>query len=167
MAKTASHTDTDILNACARIAGRGQNVTNQAVINELGGGTFTRIAPLVKQFKGEAAPVNAPSEPTEAPLNIVSNEIAEPVLKAIASVIAKAEADAKKAIDVEAHKSALALSAIDVQLKTALAEAETMSATIADLEAKLEASASKVKALEKKLSKATKKPAEEQKKLPL
>ena len=109
---------------------------------------------------------SAQSEVIEATVNIVPNEIAEPVLKAIASVIAKAEADAKKAIDVEAHKSALALSAIDSQLKIALAEADTMSATIADLEAKLEAAGAKIKVLEKKLAKASKKP-EEQKKLPL
>mgnify|MGYP003375690114 CR=1 FL=1 len=159
MARTPEHSDDKILAVCEALASEGHNVTNLSVRERLGGGAFSRIAPIVKEFKSQSVPERQEVVEVESD-DLIPSDIKESFLGALRGVVLKIQTDANQQIAESERRSKLAISSAEQATGEAEAENKKFEVIVLDLEARaekaetaLESAKKKIEALEKKVLK--------------
>jgi chromosome segregation ATPase len=157
MARTATFdlSKESIFTACEKIANRGENITGQSVKNEIGGGSFNTIAPLVKEWKAKSKPAKFDKQLSEVPetaidaIKTAASKIWEVAIAHQNAAIEAIREDCQKSLNESNNDQAEMKGQIDSLEK----EIEKMEDKITNLEKTEKISAEKIISLELQIQK--------------
>ena len=159
MARTPEHTDEKILEACELLAAAGASVTNLSVREKLGGGAFSRIAPIVKEFKSHTRSERQEVAEVETD-DLIPADIKDSFLNALRSAITRVQSAADQQIADFDKRCKLTVSAAEQMSGEVIAENEKLNEMILALEVRadraesgLDSAKKKIESLEKRILK--------------